>query len=499
MTESADWANAVELMLRAVNAMATNRILDRPRLVIAAGAVALLASGCAGTGIGLPGSTPQPAVTDWGLPPFVSAEVTPDGVLVADVEDAATFPLRAQAGGGSYDDFLSKSPRGANRAVALSSDGSGLYWSWDARRDASRSALARCERAEFTDCKLYAVNSRIVWNPRRTDPVPIDVIPPPQPDADTFTYAGMLTGATTTEAACETKPDSVWAAVGGSGECLRYFKAGEAAENDIAVLFMQGDGIWQLFAEGRLRGVALSDSSRWDVEHPTTTPHRLAEGMRYHSAVHGGQPFFNLSRPGVRGSSGNQWRDKGSERETAVVDAALDGLKDRYGVRQWALVGQSHGGTLVANLLARRKDIACAVLASGSLSAKADKRSRGAPSETIARLLDPMETLASVDPADRARIFVVTDPGDTVVKAEFQEPWYRAAKARGLDATFITRDEDTGENRHYLGPAAISIGAFCAQGMPTGEIVRRIEAGEMPPEPSFNPDTGDLLTALPGS
>ena len=88
---------------------------------------------------------------------------------------------------------------------------------------------------------------------------------------------------------------------------------------------------------------------------------------RARSAALGGTPVLVLSRPGMQGSSGEHARDRHTAAEVGLIDAGLTALRRRFGIDELVLLGFSSGGAVVANLLARRDDVACAVIGSAPL------------------------------------------------------------------------------------------------------------------------------------
>ena len=81
-----------------------------------------------------------------------------------------------------------------------------------------------------------------------------------------------------------------------------------------------------------------------------------------------------------------------------LVGAALTELRRRHRFRNFVLSGFSSGGIIVANLLARRPDVHCAVIASAPLDLVVSYRARdgGLPDHFAMRgreLTDPMQTV----------------------------------------------------------------------------------------------------------
>jgi pimeloyl-ACP methyl ester carboxylesterase len=118
-----------------------------------------------------------------------------------------------------------------------------------------------------------------------------------------------------------------------------------------------------------------------------------------------------------------------------LVDAALSELRRRYGFEHFVLSGFSSGGAVAANLLARRSDVRCAVLASAPLDLAAFHRGPdGAlPDHHAMRrgdLADPMRTVGAIRPD--ATVLVLGDPRDRKVPASAWGAWVDAARRAGL-------------------------------------------------------------------
>jgi len=221
--------------------------------------------------------------------------------------------------------------------------------------------------------------------------------PPPGFSADTFTRQGLAGGATATEAGCKALPDGLWVGTGkGRRECLRHAAVGDGAAGRTALVYVTGDpeGAFYRFAGGRPQ---LDGAS----EHYETSPETRRAAAEALSAAMGGRPVVLLARPGMHGSSGDHARDRHTPDEVELIDDALTRLRQRYGFRDLALVGFSSGGAVVANLLARRGDVRCAVMASAPLDMAAFHRGRdGAVTDHYAMrnggMADPMRGVSAV-------------------------------------------------------------------------------------------------------
>lgn len=262
--------------------------------------------------------------------------------------------------------------------------------------------------------------------------------PPPGFTADTATREGLASGAGASEAGCRALADGLWAETrAGRRECLRHAAAGVdpggargPAPPRAALVHLSGDaaGAGYRFAGGvpQLEGAADG------YEAPAGARRTAAEAL---SAAAGGAPVVLLARPGMHGSSGHHARDRHTRAEVELVDAALTELRRRHGFRDILLSGFSSGGAVAANLLARRGDVRCAVLASAPLDLAAFHRGPDGtlPDHYAMReggLADPMLTVRAIRPD--ATIVVLGDRRDRKVPSAAWEAWAAAARRAGL-------------------------------------------------------------------
>lgn len=99
--------------------------------------------------------------------PAATSSTQSDPVFAA-IDDVSAIPYVGDAGRNAYREYLEKS---APKAFAIASNG-GAYSVWGKSRDlslpadASERALVLCERVAKQPCKIYAVNSTVVWKAR---------------------------------------------------------------------------------------------------------------------------------------------------------------------------------------------------------------------------------------------------------------------------------------------------------------------------------------------
>ena len=298
---------------------------------------------------------------------------------------------------------------------------------------------------------------------------------PPGFSADTFAPAGLISGATATEAGCRALPDAVWVDIGSRRGCMRYSPGGTAQPARTAIAFFPGDpaGVSYRFAGGRVHVDMVSDF----YQHTAGSRRFVAEMA---AGVMPGAPVFLMGRPGMHGSSGDHAQDRHTHEEVLLLDAALTELKRRHGFQDFALAGFSSGGAVVANLLALRNDIRCAVIASAPLDLAQFHRGQGAvvPEHFAMRaggLADPMRSVGNIRPG--ATILVLGDTRDRNVSHSAWAAWVAAARRQGLsvhvaETPGYDRPElGGGRSYHITGVRALEVAYACATGTP-GEALR---------------------------
>ncbi len=293
------------------------------------------------------------------------------------------------------------------------------------------------------------------------------------PEAGNFDPARVVGGITIARNDCamlERAETAIWVEAAGQTSCLRYYAAGLKAapgRNPIAAIWLNGDvlGLRGNNAEKRQSGFGPREMVALEQQ--------LSERF--------GVPAIFLARPGTYGSGGKHHAMRGRPVEAALIDAALDSLKARYGIRYWSLGGHSGGGTLVAEMLARRHDLRCAVISSGAAAYRAYLQARGLlqAGATLSRF-DPAASLDKV-PADPARrIFVIGDPRETNVPFATQRLYFDSLVARGHAASLVPLERATDVRHHNLVDFGETAMMLCAGGAATPDILARLRA--LPPQ-----------------
>jgi predicted esterase len=288
--------------------------------------------------------------------------------------------------------------------------------------------------------------------------------------ADTFTHAGLKSGSVMTREACRWPDSSIW--LESKGECIRYFQAGLAADQSDAGLeardgpvhvWFHGDRLINHWGRNRARTVEVA----WYQDNdPGILTSRADREFRTY-----GIPYIRFSRPGVYGSSGDH-QQRRRPREIEIIDATLDRLRERYGIKLFVFSGQSGGGHVIGSLLSMRSDIECAVITSGSLAVRMRLQLNGwnADSTGYNDFFDPIDHVAEIPNDPSRRIFVIADPQDETIPFSVQYAYYKALKNAGHNAWLI-RANGRGKQHHGLSHAGFKVARWCAQGLPTEDIL----------------------------
>lgn len=275
--------------------------------------------------------------------------------------------------------------------------------------------------------------------------------------ANTFTIEGLQNGHVMERSDCRWRNTAVWVIVAGKGECVRYFHAGITDNTELVHVWFHGDRTRQ---------------KKSKYERMTTK--RLRKKVRqiyrrYHV------PYIQLSRPGVYGSSGYHG-DRRRPRESNVINAALNKIKSRHGIKRFLLSGQSGGGHVIASLLTMRGDIACAVITSGAVAVRQRIVLRGWSTDRTGHndYFDPIDHIDKIHWDVARRIFIIGDPGDTNVPFATQVSYFRLLKRYGHKAWLI-RGKGRGRKKHALAWLGLKVMKWCVDRHPANSIVKRAE------------------------
>jgi dienelactone hydrolase len=297
--------------------------------------------------------------------------------------------------------------------------------------------------------------------------------PPPGFTTDTFSREGLVRGASATEAGCRALADGLWVGAGdGRRECLRYAVAGteRGSAPRTALVHIPGDAAGVAFRVAGGRPQVEGTGEGYEVSAET----RRAAAAAL-SGVMGGTPVVLIGRPGMHGSSGDHARDRHTRAEVELVDAALTALRRRHGFRDLVLSGFSSGGAIAANLLARRTDIRCAVIASAPLDLAAFYRGWDGtlPDHYAMRredLADPMRAIRAI--RTDTTVYVLGDRRDRTVPAFAWDAWAAAARHAGVRVVtaavsgFDPAEPDGAGSYHRTSAPALQVAQACAAGEP---------------------------------
>jgi hypothetical protein len=270
----------------------------------------------------------------------------------------------------------------------------------------------------------------------------------------TMSPAGLRTGVIVSAAECARESSAVWVTAPHAdgvveGACIRYYAAGLAATNPVAVVFLHGNRLARSFdKEGRLIRVDAGNS----YGTPSASELQAAAAIQAKAL---GYPFIIVARPGYYGSSGVA-NDQYRRREILLVNAAVDAIKQRHAIARFGASSQSGGGPSLAGLLAMRNDISCAAFSS-SLTAFDEREqalrepSRNPPLRQVTPdAYDPIRETASIRPSAERRVFIVGDPNDKLIPLAAQQAYSDALERQGVHVA-MTSSTAVGDNHHGLG------------------------------------------------
>jgi pimeloyl-ACP methyl ester carboxylesterase len=253
-----------------------------------------------------------------------------------------------------------------------------------------------------------------------------------------------------TQQQCAKTPDGVWVVKDRRGDCIRYYSYGLKDENPIVLVVFHGDLM------------AQNGSRRTLVGYSDNKPEILRSDMRA-IANRFGVPAIFVARPGVYGSSGDH-SERRRNREVDLMNLALDELRKRHNIEQFAMAGQSGGGHIVGAMLANRSDIKCAAMSSGVVAVRARVAAKGwtADATGFRDFYDPIDHVDNIDKNPDLKIFVVGDVRDSNVPFTTQKMYFDKLTKRGLNARLV-RAKGAGPEHHGLARCGIGIAGVCAQ------------------------------------
>jgi dienelactone hydrolase len=311
----------------------------------------------------------------------------------------------------------------------------------------ARQVLAACAKGTADDAIVTKFQNKVPDTPPDADDPPLH----PQ---------NVLTrGVTVTESQCKSLRTAAWVRVDGTGYCVRYWFSKAGGSKDEAIVFVHGD-IGDFKKPATLNRYAAF-----------ITAGRLQRDIHRLSRIYGG-PYIAIGRLGALGSSGDH-RKRRTLLEVRVVAAALDVLKETYGLKRFHLAGQSGGGHTVAALVQRRADVGCAVMAAGVISVKSRSRDLGKaiPSGVF---YDPIDAVESMHHQPGRRLIVLSDPDDQIVSFRSQREFVEHVKAKAIPILQISADSGAA-NFHGLHNESQRLVIDCAKGLDDEALVKRYQ------------------------
>jgi len=301
------------------------------------------------------------------------------------------------------------------------------------------------------------------------------------PAATSFNADQDVHGTSSTPANCRAGQNSIWAMADGAGECIRYYPAGLSSGSNKAMVYFTGD---------------IGQFDIWSAYNSLTPATMQADSRKWHDKF--ALPYVLMARPGTFGSSGNHFEQRRVGKEGRLLNAALDILKNKYGIKEFALAGQSGGGHVVAQLLTLRDDVACGVMASAPLNYQDEiKKDFAGFSDLRFRLRkswDPIDHMADIRPTKKRRIFILGDPKDKIVDFDGQKKYRDLAVKRGINVRLIATHA-TGDLHHGLADQAKNAAANCLKGLSGKEIADFTNRHKKIVEKSMQEGTGPVIAS----
>lgn len=269
------------------------------------------------------------------------------------------------------------------------------------------------------------------------------------------------------QGACEIDRRHVWVEVEGRGDCVAFYPTGGLEKAKQAVLYFEGD----IPPDYRKNSPKLQGH--------LTSLRRTLEMLAKAYKV----PYVLVARPGTFGSTGSH-ADRRKVREYLVMRAAVDAIREKFGLDRIALAGQSGGATIAGALLTLGlRRVTCATPGSGGydLAAMLDWHAsrqglvafhREHPA-ALSESFNVMDRIGGVERDTLRRIFVIGDEADKVTPFAQQKRFADQLKAAGHHAELL-QAKGSGTENHGLAFTSLKIAGLCATGATDDEIRRAI-------------------------
>lgn len=271
-------------------------------------------------------------------------------------------------------------------------------------------------------------------------------------------YRPQLVAESRSKELCERVSNRVHVTFRGGSECIAYYTTTGNPAPGPAVLFFDGD-------------VAPNDLAAATARIPANM--KVIQTWADQARVR----FVYVGRPGVMGSSGNHG-ERRRPKEMLAMNAAVDAIKARIGVREVVLAGQSGGSTVAAALLTLgRTDVSCAVLGSGSFSVVDSEfdlnqrlGNRGVTRDHLSGLLfDPTRQLNSIPVNANRRVLVIGDRTDVQTTYDQQLGFVSSLRRLGHKAQAFPVMA-IGAQMHGTAHLTLPAAALCAQNRDNSQI-----------------------------
>lgn len=276
-----------------------------------------------------------------------------------------------------------------------------------------------------------------------------------------FPRSDLWWGKTISKVECGSIKDAAWIEHQYGTECIRYYPSPNVENAEVAVISFHGD--------------LLNGSTVWYPNNSEEAQYDLAEKNAKVTKV----PWIKVGRPGAYGSSGDHTKRR-LPKEMYSLNEAVSLIKDRFGIKQLILVGQSGGGGIAFGLLTLgRQDVKCAVGGSGAYVIKeraailqTSLSKLGADMTGYRDPYDPIEHVAEIK--SNARMFIIGDPRDTLMPFALQVKFAEQLRQLGKDVTVI-EGRATDLDHHGLERAAFRTAGWCAADLLPEEITAKVK------------------------
>jgi PAN domain-containing protein len=284
------------------------------------------------------------------------------------------------------------------------------------------------------------------------------LVPASSAAADIIRWQDMYGGIVMNQTQCAAIPQAVWVSPNGRSFCMRYYLSNAGGQSERPVVFLGGDAPWASMADQEKAPPPEAHFNDSNTDSLVQSADRISRDQETTAIL--------LARLGLDGSSGTHHSLRHTMLELLATNAALDAIKGRYGFAGFNVYGHSGGGNLAAGLLELRNDIACDVIADGQLThpnPHGIKIETGKSANPEFEVFDVTDAVTIIARNRSARILVVTDPQDQIVRIEHQSPFVEKLKQAGgnIDQFFV---DSGGPEHHFTAAHAAVVMRDCIRG-----------------------------------